>query len=69
MSMQRPTSQQNNGGPMRGPMGAMGRPVEKAKDFQGTARRLLGYFVPQKHLLLIVLGAAISGCALWKWSC
>jgi len=55
----RPTEQQ--GMPMRGPMGAMGRAVEKPKDFQGTARRLLGYFVPQKYRLLIVLGAAIIG--------
>ncbi len=56
----RPTSEQQ-GMPMRGPMGAMGRPVEKAKDFQGTARRLLGYFVPQRYRLLIVLIAAIIG--------
>ncbi len=50
------------GGPMgRGGWGAMGRPVEKAKDFQGTLRRLIGYFLPQKYRLLIVLGAAIIG--------
>ena len=29
----------------RGGWGAMGMPVEKAKDFQGTLKRLLGYFV------------------------
>lgn len=47
-------------GPMgRGPMGAMGRPFEKAKDFKGTLKRLLGYFMPQKYLLMIVVGAAI----------
>jgi ATP-binding cassette subfamily B protein len=51
----------------RGPMGgggawgAMGRPVEKPKDFKRTALRLLGYFLPQKFLLLIVLGTAIIG--------
>ena len=50
------------GGPMgRGGWGAMGRPVEKPKDFQGTLRRLLGYFLPQKFLLMIVLGTAIIG--------
>src|SRR5205807_8245933 len=50
------------GGPMgRGGWGAMGRPVEKAKDFKGTAMRLLGYFLPQKFLLLIVLVTAIIG--------
>ena len=52
----------------RGPMGgggwgAMGRPVEKAKDFKGTALRLLGYFLPQKYLLMIVLVTAIIGTA------
>ena len=52
------------GGPMgRGGWGALGMPVQKAKDFQGTARRLLGYFLPQKFLLLIVLGTAILGTA------
>src|SRR6266853_955456 len=50
------------GGPMgRGGWGAMGRPVEKAKDFKGTATRLLGYFLPQKYRLLIVLATAIIG--------
>ena len=50
------------GGPMgRGGWGAMGRPVEKAKDFQGTLRRLLGYFLPQKYRLLLVLATAILG--------
>jgi ATP-binding cassette, subfamily B, multidrug efflux pump len=49
-------------GPMgRGGWGAMGRPVEKAKDFQGTLKRLLGYFLPQKYRLMIVLGTAIIG--------
>ncbi len=49
-------------GPMgRGGWGAMGRPVEKAKDFQGTFKRLFGYFLPQKHRLMIVLGTAILG--------
>ena len=45
----------------RGGWGAMGRPVEKAKNFQGTLRRLLGYFLPQKVRLSIVLVAAILG--------
>lgn len=48
-------------GPMgRGP-GSMGKPVEKAKDFQGTLKRLLQYFAPEKVLLSIVLTAAIFG--------
>src|SRR5947209_13757198 len=60
---QRPGGQGGmQGGPMgRGGWGAMGRPVEKPKDFKKTATRLLGYFMPQKYRLLIVLGAAIIG--------
>jgi ATP-binding cassette subfamily B multidrug efflux pump len=58
--------QQRPGGMQPGPMGrggwgAMGMPVEKAKDFRGTLRRLFGYFLPQKFLLMIVLGTAIIG--------
>jgi ATP-binding cassette subfamily B multidrug efflux pump len=49
------------GGPMGRSWGAVGRPVEKAKNFQGTFNRLLGYFRPQKYRLMIVLGAAIIG--------
>ncbi len=45
----------------RGGWGAMGRPGEKPKDFAGTAKRLLPYFLPQKFLLLVVLVAAIIG--------
>ncbi|HZU69861.1 MAG TPA: ABC transporter ATP-binding protein [Ktedonobacteraceae bacterium] len=49
-------------GPMgRGGWGAMGRPVEKAKDFKGTALRLLRYFLPQRFLLIVVLITAIIG--------
>ncbi len=60
---QRPPMQQG-GGPMgRGGWGAMGMPVEKAKNFQGTLRRLLDYFLPQKFPLLIVLITAIIGTA------
>src|SRR5690242_13835858 len=64
MSMeQRARSSSNNAGPMggRGPMGALGRPVEKPKDFNKTLKRLLVYFVPQRFLLLIVLITATIG--------
>jgi ATP-binding cassette, subfamily B, multidrug efflux pump len=47
----------------RGGWGAMGRPGEKPKDFSKTARRLLGYFLPQKFLLVVVLATAILGTA------
>src|SRR5579871_1850181 len=49
-------------GPMgRGGWGAMGMPVQKAKDFRGTLNRLAGYFVSQKYLLLVVLVTSILG--------
>jgi ATP-binding cassette subfamily B protein len=44
-----------------GAWGAMGRPVEKPKDFKGTLKRLALYFLPQKYRLLVVLVAAIIG--------
>jgi ATP-binding cassette, subfamily B, multidrug efflux pump len=50
---------------MPGPMGrggfAMGRPAEKAKDFKGTLKRLIGYFYPERKRMFVVLGAAILG--------
>ncbi len=45
----------------RGGWGAMGRPVEKAKDFKGTLGRLLRYFLPERILLSIVVLSAILG--------
>ncbi len=42
-----------------GPMGPMARPAEKAKDFKGTFRRLLGYLKPRQMRLLIVLLFAV----------
>jgi ATP-binding cassette subfamily B multidrug efflux pump len=50
------------GGPMRGPMGGpmmMGMPVEKAKDFKGTLRRLAGYLRPHALQLSIVVVMAV----------
>ena len=44
----------------RGPMGGMGMPVQKAKDFKGTLKRLIGYLKPHKIRLIIVLIFAIS---------
>ena len=54
-----PAGRPAGGGPMRGPMGMMGMPVEKAKDFRGTVRRLLGYLQPFRLSLLVVLLMAI----------
>ena len=59
---QRPGMPGRPGGPMGGGMmGAMGMPVQKAKDFRGTFLRLLRYFRPQTFLLIIVFFAAILG--------
>ena len=44
----------------RGPMGhTMGMPVERAKDFKGTMKRLIGYLAPRKHQLITVLAMAV----------
>ncbi|KKM11127.1 ABC transporter [Clostridiales bacterium PH28_bin88] len=45
-------------GPGRGPMG-MGMPAQKAKDFKGTLKRLMGYLRPRKLQLLTILITAI----------
>src|SRR5436190_2659285 len=64
---QRPTTGGGPGtGPPRGPMGggawgAMGRPVEKPRDFRGTLMRLLGYLGPHRLKLGAVFVFAICG--------
>ena len=56
--MARPGGPGGHGG---GPGGRFGKPVEKAKDFKGTGKRLLSYFKPYKiHFFIIVLFAIIS---------
>ncbi|RAP74106.1 ABC transporter ATP-binding protein [Paenibacillus montanisoli] len=47
-------------GPGRGgPGGMMGMPVQKAKDFKGTLRRLTGYLRPYRFSLFVVLLTAV----------
>jgi len=62
-NVKRPTTQGMGNNPMNrgGGWGAMGRPVEKAKDFGGSLKRLLRYFLPEKVLLSVVLTSAILG--------
>ncbi|MCX7921601.1 MAG: ABC transporter ATP-binding protein/permease [Clostridia bacterium] len=57
------TSMGRQGGGLHrgGPGGALGRPVEKAKDFKKTLKRLLGYLKPYKVNLIVVLIFAIVG--------
>ncbi|MFC5404000.1 ABC transporter ATP-binding protein [Cohnella soli] len=53
-------------GPMGGGfggMGGMGMPVQKAKNFKGTLRRLMGYLRPQRVKLIAVLITAILSTA------
>ncbi len=48
--------------PQGGHMGhgnAMGKPVEKAKDFKGTLKRLIGYLKPQRKKFILVFALAI----------
>lgn len=47
------------GGRRGGPMGAMGRPVEKAKNFNATLMRLIGYLKPRQYNLILVCIFAI----------
>ncbi len=55
MSKNRPSQ------PQRGPMGGMGMPVVKPKDFKGGAKNLLLYLSPYKlQLIFIVIVAIIS---------
>jgi len=43
----------------RGPMGGFGMPVQKAKDFKGTLRRLSGYLRPHQTALTVVVVAGV----------
>ncbi len=48
-----------NRGPGFGPHGGMGAPVQKAKDFKGTLKRLIRYLAPYRFNLLAVFIASI----------
>jgi ATP-binding cassette subfamily B multidrug efflux pump len=58
MSEVKQDGRRKHGGPMGGP--PMGRPVEKAKNFKKSLRRLLGYLKPHRINLIIVLIFAIA---------
>jgi ATP-binding cassette subfamily B multidrug efflux pump len=63
MSTERAALKQQSGPPPsifgRGPMGGFGMPVQKAKDFKGTLRRLTGYLQPHQAGLVIVILAGV----------
>ena len=46
----------------------VGMPTEKAKDFMGTLKRLVGYLKPYQMRLAIVFAAAILSTAFTIWS-
>ncbi|HSD89862.1 MAG TPA: ABC transporter transmembrane domain-containing protein, partial [Kofleriaceae bacterium] len=50
-----PAAARPAGPPMRGPMGAMMGPPQKAKNFKGSARRLIGLLGPERPLVIAVL--------------
>ena len=56
--MRKTNQHSNRKGPGFGPPGA-GAPVQKAKDFKGTLKRLIGYLAPYKIRLISVFFAAI----------
>ena len=56
-SLRAPSASANMFG--RGPMGGLGVPVQKAKDFKGTLRRLAGYLGPHRPALIVVLVAGV----------
>jgi ATP-binding cassette subfamily B protein len=63
MSVERTTERHTRPQPSmfgRGPLG-VGMPVQKAKDFKGTLRRLLGYLEPHRTALVIVIVAGVFG--------
>jgi ATP-binding cassette subfamily B multidrug efflux pump len=43
----------------RGPMGGFGMPVQKARDFKGTLRRLTGYLAPHRVAIAAVVAAGV----------
>ncbi len=43
----------------RSPMGGLGVPVQKAKNFKGTLRRLTGYLAPHRPALIVVVVAGV----------
>jgi ATP-binding cassette, subfamily B, multidrug efflux pump len=58
-----PPAQRPPGPPMRGPMGAMMGPPQKAKNFKGSARRLVALLRPHRRLVIAVLACCTVAVA------
>ena len=67
-SPRRPMMNRHGGFGHGGPGGAIGRPVEKAKDFRGTLRRLVGYLRPQLLKLIFVFAFALIATVFTVWA-
>src|SRR5262249_20827664 len=59
-----PAAQRSGGPPLRGPFGAGMAPPQKAKNFRGSARRLLGLLGPQRKSIAIVIALAVGSVSL-----
>lgn len=59
-SGQKPMSRHPGNDHRGGPAGALGKPVEKAKNFKATLKRLISYLRPYRAKLIIVLIFAIA---------
>jgi ATP-binding cassette subfamily B protein len=59
--LRKPVEAGGEGSLSKSDISSMGKPVQKAKDFKGTLKRLLGYFRPHTYRLLLVLGSALIG--------
>jgi ATP-binding cassette, subfamily B, multidrug efflux pump len=64
-NVQRQQAQANRALMGRGPMGAMGPPAEKSKDFKAAVRRLLALMAPERGGLISTLIIAIASVALY----
>ncbi len=51
-------------GPVRGPFGGMMGPPQKAKQFRGSARRLIGLLGPQRRAIIVVIALAVGSVSL-----
>jgi ATP-binding cassette subfamily B multidrug efflux pump len=60
---QAPPAQRPAGPPMRGPMGGMLGPPQKAKNFKGSGSRLLGLLLRHRGLLIAVLACCTVAVA------
>ena len=64
MSGNRPAAPSRPAGPVRGPMGMMMGPPQKAKNFRSSALRLLALLGSQRRLVALVVAAGVASVSL-----